>query len=31
MQGLLTDNIALRDQLEAVQEPLFNAATPGAL
>ena len=31
MRDLLTDNIALHDQLEAVQGPLYNAATPGAL
>ena len=31
MRDLLTDNIALHDQLEAVQGPLFNATTLGAL
>ena len=31
MRDLLTDNIALHEQLEAVQGPLLSAATPGAL
>ena len=31
MRDLLTDNVALHDQLEAVQGPLLNTATPGAL
>ena len=31
MRDLLTDNIALHDHLEAVQGPLLNAVTLGAL
>ena len=31
MRDLLTDNVALHDQLEAVQGPLLTPSTPGAL
>ena len=31
MRDLLTDNIALHEQLEAIHGPLLNVATPGAL
>ena len=31
MRDLLTNNIALHDQLEVVQGPLLNVVTPGVL
>ena len=31
MRDLLSDNVALHDQLEAIQGPLVNAVTPGTL
>ena len=31
MRDLLSDNVALHDQLEAIQGPLVNAVTPGVL
>ena len=30
MRDLLSDNVALHDQVEAIQGPIFNAATPAA-
>ena len=31
MKDLLSDNVALHDQLESIQGPLVNAVTPGVL
>ena len=31
MRDLLSNNVALHDQVEAIQGPIFNAATPAAL